>query len=458
MEEGHGHAFGQMVEGKVKGLVAEVASGREANPSGKARFLEALQGPLDGKTGGEGQGAAGYHGGVLQDLPAVVGAVKVQEVHRQALQGELGPALGQAQVEDRLRLQGVEGGKGGGQGLGVHGKHGLPERPSSHLFRQEVQEGGGGVMPQAAKGFKTGNQDHGPDPPAIIAPIPLTRYKMGGVELGLVTDTAADLSPKVLQEEAVGTVPIYVHLMGRKYKDWQELTPDALYQAIRAGAEPVTEPPAVEDFVEVYERHLKVYDRLLSIHVSGELSKTVERAREAALRVAPNRIRVVDSGMVSAGLGAMVLRAVEMLKKGADEEEIVREMERLKRSSLYFSVADLSHLARNGRLPRFGEVVGNLLGLRPILRIEKGHIRFLKVARENSVPEALARLVLDEFQGRTARITIAHTDAKSEWVDGLKRALEGALRLERGRITRSGATIAANVGLGALAVHAYAVE
>lgn len=281
---------------------------------------------------------------------------------------------------------------------------------------------------------------------------------MGGVELGLVTDTAADLSPKVLQEEAVGTVPIYVHLMGCKYKDWQELTPDALYQAIRAGAEPVTEPPAVEDFVEVYERHLKVYDRLLSIHVSGELSKTVERAREAALKVAPNRIRVVDSGMVSAGLGAMVLRAVEMLKKGADEEEIVREMERMKRSSLYFSVADLSHLARNGRLPRFGEVVGNLLGLRPILRIEKGHIRFLKVARENSVPEALARLVLDEFQGRTARITIAHTDAKSEWVDGLKRALEGALRLERGRITRSGATIAANVGLGALAVHAYAVE
>lgn len=42
---------------------------------------------------------------------------------------------------------------------------------------------------------------------------------MVGVELGLVTDTAADLSPKVLQEEAVGLVPIYVHLAGRKYKD-----------------------------------------------------------------------------------------------------------------------------------------------------------------------------------------------------------------------------------------------
>ncbi|MGC8968140.1 MAG: DegV family protein [Thermus sp.] len=278
------------------------------------------------------------------------------------------------------------------------------------------------------------------------------------MDLGLVTDSASDLPPNVLQEEAVGLVPVYVNLAGRRYKDWRELTPDALYQAMRAGAEPVTEPPSVEDFAEVYERHLQVYDRLLSLHVSGELSETVERAREAALRVAPTRIRVVDSGMVSAGLGAMVLRAVEMLRQGAEEEAVVREMERLKRSSLYFSVADLSHLARNGRLPRFGEVVGNLLGLRPILRIERGHIRFLRVARESAVPEALARLVLEEFRGRAARIAIAHTDAKAEWIEGLKRALEGALRLERGRITRSGATIAANVGLEALAVHAYAVE
>lgn len=278
------------------------------------------------------------------------------------------------------------------------------------------------------------------------------------MELGLVTDTAADLSPRVLEEEAVGLVPIYVHLAGRRYKDWQELTPDALYQAMRVGAEPVTEPPGVEDFAKIYERYLQIYDRILSLHVSGELSKTVERAREAALKVAPTRIRVVDSGMVSAGLGAMVLRAVEMQKKGADEEAIVREMERLRRTSLYFSVADLSHLARNGRLPRFEEVVGNLLGLRPILRIEKGHIRFLKVAREGAVSEVLARLVLEEFQGRVARITIAHTDAKSEWIEGLKRGLGNTLRLERGRITRSGATIAANVGLGAIAVHAYSLE
>jgi len=281
---------------------------------------------------------------------------------------------------------------------------------------------------------------------------------MGYVELGLVTDTAADLSPRFLEEEAVGLVPIYVHLGGRRYKDWQELTPDALYQAIRAGAEPVTEPPGVEDFAEVYERYLQIYDRVLSLHVSGELSKTVDRAREAALKVAPTRIRVVDSGMVSAGLGAMVLRAVEMLRKGAEEEAVVREWERLKHSSLYFSVADLSHLARNGRLPRFGEVVGNLLGLRPILRIEKGHIRFLKVAREGAVPEVLARLVLGELEGRPARITIAHTDAKGEWIEGLKKSLGGALRLEKGRITRSGATIAANVGLGAIAIHAYSIE
>ena len=56
------------------------------------------------------------------------------------------------------------------------------------------------------------------------------------------------------------------------------------------------------------------------------------------------------------------------------------------------------------------------------------------------------------------RVAIARSGARPEWLGGLKRSLESALRLERGRVTRSGATIAANVGLGALAVHAYALE
>ncbi len=47
---------------------------------------------------------------------------------------------------------------------------------------------------------------------------------------------------------------------------------------------------------------------------------------------------------------------------------------------------------------------------------------------------------------------------RTEWNEGLKKSLEGALRLEKGRITRSGATIAANVGLGAIAIHAYSLE
>ncbi len=274
-----------------------------------------------------------------------------------------------------------------------------------------------------------------------------------------MTDTAADLSPQVAEEAGVMLVPIYVRLGEKRFRDWVELSPDGLYQAMRQGAQPTTEPPEVEDFAEVYERALHLYDRLLSIHVSGELSKTVERAREAAQRVAPRRIRVLDSRMVSAGLGAMVLRGAEMLRQGREEEEIVAEMERIQASSLYFSVADLSHLARNGRLPRFGQIVGDLLGLRPILRLEGGHIRFLRVVREEGVPEALARLLREEFagSGRPLRVTLVHSEAKPEWLGELKARLEASLRLKRGRIVRSGATVTANVGLGALAVHAYSL-
>ena len=69
---------------------------------------------------------------------------------------------------------------------------------------------------------------------------------MRDVELGLITDTVSDLSPQMAQEMATGLVPIYVRMAGARYKDWQELAPDVLDQAMRQGEEPVTEPPAVE--------------------------------------------------------------------------------------------------------------------------------------------------------------------------------------------------------------------
>lgn len=122
----------------------------------------------------------------FEDPAPVVGAGEVQKVHREPLQGEDGPVLRKPQVEDGLGPLPVEVLQGLSQGLGVHGEDGLPEGLAVHLGGEEVKEGLGGVVFQAAEGFKAGDEDHGPG--SIIARA-WTRYTIGGVELGLVTDT-----------------------------------------------------------------------------------------------------------------------------------------------------------------------------------------------------------------------------------------------------------------------------
>jgi DegV family protein with EDD domain len=257
----------------------------------------------------------------------------------------------------------------------------------------------------------------------------------------------------------VGLVPLYVQVGSARYKDWRELDPDGLYGQIRQGAHPSTEPPSVEDFIEVYGRYLRHYDRLLSIHLSGETSLTLERARAAADKIAPGRIRIFDSRTVSGGLSALVYRAAECAAMGWEEEAIVSELRRIQReSTIGFSVASLEHLVRGGRLPRIGQTIGDWLGLRPILTVQDGKIKMMRVVREGAVVQNLLKQVLEPFKGRRVRVTIAHADAPGEMLEEMKALIHKAgVLLDKGRVIRMGSIVTAHTGLGTLGVHAYPV-
>lgn len=279
------------------------------------------------------------------------------------------------------------------------------------------------------------------------------------MELGIVTDSASDLSPVAARELGVGLVPLYVQVGPTRFKDWRELDPDGLYGQIRQGAHPSTEPPTVEDFLEVYERHLRHFDRLLSIHLSGETSLTVERAREAADKIAPGRIRVFDSRTVSGGVSALVYRAAECAAMGWDEEAILGELRRIQREdSMFFSVASLEHLVRGGRLPKIGQAIGDLLGLRPILTVKEGKIKTVRAVRENTVAQTLVKNLLEPLKGRRVRVTVAHADAPAEMLEEIKELINKAgVTLDKGRVIRMGSIVTAHTGLGTLGLHAYPV-
>lgn len=211
------------------------------------------------------------------------------------------------------------------------------------------------------------------------------------------------------------------------------------------------------DLAPQYEALLHRYDRLISLHASSKICPMYRRVREAAPD--PARVRVVDTGLGSAGLGAAVKRAAELVRQGAGEGEVILEVERLRGEGRFLLVTyDLTRLVENGFLPRMGDRFGQALGLWALFTLEGGAFRVppLPVPRPRVVP-TLAGMLKRALGGRRARVRLVVGDLPEAIKEEAKRALAGALDLERATLAPMDPLARAQVGEHAMAVFAYPV-
>lgn len=207
------------------------------------------------------------------------------------------------------------------------------------------------------------------------------------MRITLVTDSTSDLPQDLRGRLGVRVVPLYVNLSGAIYRDWEEITPTEIFQKVREGAAfPTTSQPSPEDFARVYREALEEADHVLSLHISGKLSGTVQSA-ELAAQEFPGRVTVVDTQAASLGVGMMVLRAKELLEEGQSLEAVLAELERLRRDHFVrFSVATLEFLKRGGRIGGAQAFLGTLLNLKPVLTLKEGRVEAAGRARGKKRP------------------------------------------------------------------------
>ena len=163
-------------------------------------------------------------------------------------------------------------------------------------------------------------------------------------------------------------------------------------------------------FVEVYQRlALDGADEIVSVHLSGAMSATVESAQLAAKEVAVP-VRVVDSRSIGMGLGFPVLAAAQAAESGADAarvEEIARE--RSASASVLFYVDTLEYLRRGGRIGKAAALVGSALSVKPLLHLVDGNVAPLEKVRTTS--RALSRLeeiALERVGEGAADVAVQH--------------------------------------------------
>ncbi|HEV8580743.1 MAG TPA: DegV family protein [Thermoanaerobaculia bacterium] len=277
----------------------------------------------------------------------------------------------------------------------------------------------------------------------------------------VVTDSTSDLPPELARAHGIHVVPVLVLFGDRVYHDGVDLKAKEFYELLEKGpALPRTNPTPKADFLDAY-RSLAPQKDIVSVHISEKLSQTVVHARQAAeeglpqyqeLRGEAERVtlKVVDSRSASLGLGMLALFAARMARRGIEPEAIVARLEAMRdRMQVLFVVDTLEYLARGGRIGKARALLGNILGIKPILGVVDGEIVPVdRVRGGRAAHPRLIELFRERIQPkRPVIVTVAHAKAPV-WGDRLRSLIEKSFQVREILTGEMGPVVVANAGPG----------
>jgi DegV family protein with EDD domain len=197
------------------------------------------------------------------------------------------------------------------------------------------------------------------------------------METVIVIDSASDVPREFVEKNNIPFLPLMVIFKGKEWADdlGKSLPSKQFYDSVRGGEMPSTAQVNVFQFAEEFRKHVKEGKAIICITLSSGLSGTYNSAciaRETILEEYKDAdVTIVDSKSASGGEGLLVYYAVEMLKNGASKQEIVNWLEENKlRLNHWFTVDDLNHLKRGGRVSSTAALMGTLLDIKPILNVD----------------------------------------------------------------------------------------
>jgi DegV family protein with EDD domain len=272
--------------------------------------------------------------------------------------------------------------------------------------------------------------------------------------VAVVTDSTAYLPADLITRYGIRVVPIHVVIGGVSGDEGLEVTPSDVARALRDRRTDVTTSRATpEDFSRTYRELLDGgAAAVVSIHMSGKLSGTVEAAELAAAEFG-HRVVVLDSRSTGMGLGFPVLAGAEAAAAGASVATVSEAVERaVARTSIYFYVDTLEFLRRGGRIGAAGALLGTALAVKPILHVVDGQVVLKEKVR--TAGRALARLeelTLAAADDGEVDVSVHHLDCPDRAHALAERLRERLPRLRNLHMSEVGAAVGAHVGPGVIA-------
>lgn len=281
------------------------------------------------------------------------------------------------------------------------------------------------------------------------------------MKIVIFTDSCCDLPIKMVKENNIVVIPLRVNINSQYIEDdlGQTIENKSFYNMIRNGLMPSTSQPNAFTYKEEFKKYIEEQYSIIYIGFSSALSGSVNSARIAKESIEEENkdadITIIDSKSASMGLGLIVYYTVNMLKNGATKEEIVDWVENNKlKVNHWFTVDDLNHLKRGGRISSTVAVVGTMLNIKPVLHVDNEGklISVSKVkGRKKSIKELLEKLKKNITNSEEQTIFISHGDCLDE-AEHLKSLILEEIKVKNIIIGNIGPVIGSHSGPETVAV------
>ncbi len=271
----------------------------------------------------------------------------------------------------------------------------------------------------------------------------------------ILSDSTCDLSEKLIKENDVKLVSLYVSFDSDIYKDGEEIVPSKLYELVKERKElPKTSACSIGDFLVVFKKYLDEGYDIFYTGIGSKLSSTYNNALAAKQELNTERIQISDSGNLSSGIGLLVLKACEFARNGKNVKEIKEEVDKLVpnvRSK--FAVESLEYLHKGGRCSGVARFFGTMARLKPVIIVEDGKMSVMAkpIGKRRALQVMIDDIVSNKDNIYNDCVMITHTYADED-AAYLKEVLAREVPNAHVEETHAGCVISSHCGKGTIGI------
>ncbi|MCX7904220.1 MAG: DegV family protein [Caloramator sp.] len=237
-------------------------------------------------------------------------------------------------------------------------------------------------------------------------------------KIALVTDSSCDLPQEIIDEYGINIIPLRIIYKSQEYRDRIDINSIEIYKNLDNEIPKTSMPSPYDVIAKIDELKQKGFTHCIAMTISSGLSGTYDMFKLVKEEIKDIHISIIDSKILSLGLGLLVYETAKMIRNGYSYDEIINKIDVfLTRVKGFFTVDTLEYLKKGGRISSFAAKIGALLNLKPIISVDEygKYYMFSKVRGKNqAVSKMIDELMLYSKTFKSLIVGIPHANVENE--------------------------------------------